>query len=504
MNNVQVSHTAESLASARTTPPILGFWPEWLTLLAFSAIVAFTIPHHEPWADEAQAWELARTVPLTQLFHTYLRYEGHTGLWNLLLSGMVHLGVGYTGMHWICGILALLGVAILVFYAPFPRYIRLVLPFTYFFAYQYAIVARSYVLVPLLLFAVAALWKRGPIVVALLLGLLGNVALHSLAISGGLALVYAIQLRRNGSLQLRGRLFFAALILVAFYGFAIWTVWPPHDLYVFRTEANEPLRWKLFIEVARGVMSLVVALIQPRFLAIPFWIVVALFFQRRGQLYYLLPIATFALFSTIYMSFWHAGLVVPALIAIFWIAFEDEQPHGTPSKRLTSSTAAVVAYVIAVQLAWTAYAVWYDYKYPYSPDLATAQFLAPRVKAGEKIAVTYIRARINRAFYPVGIQPYFSQNIFMNQREPFWLYTAEDRTEEAFPAALQSRPAVVVAQFEQYPPFGPYDPSRDPTGPKADLLKANGYVLTHAFCASPPFRLAPSAAQICYLIFEPK
>ncbi len=39
-------------------------WPEYLTLTAYTALVAFTIPHYEPWADEAQAWQLARTIAL--------------------------------------------------------------------------------------------------------------------------------------------------------------------------------------------------------------------------------------------------------------------------------------------------------------------------------------------------------------------------------------------------------------------------------------------------------
>ena len=51
------------------------------------------------------------------------------------------------------------GVALLIFKAPFPRIIRWPLAFTYFMVYQYAVIARSYTLLPLLAFASAILFK---------------------------------------------------------------------------------------------------------------------------------------------------------------------------------------------------------------------------------------------------------------------------------------------------------------------------------------------------------
>jgi hypothetical protein len=35
-------------------------WPEWAAVSAFAAVVAFAMPCHEPWTDEAQAWKLKR------------------------------------------------------------------------------------------------------------------------------------------------------------------------------------------------------------------------------------------------------------------------------------------------------------------------------------------------------------------------------------------------------------------------------------------------------------
>jgi hypothetical protein len=206
--------------------PMRKFWPEYITLILFGCLLAFAIPFHEPWADEAQAWMLARSLTVWQLFHTYLRYEGSPGLWHLLLWLLVRLHVSYTGMHWVCGLIAFGGISVLVLCSPFPRWIKLVLPFTYFLAFQYAVVARNYVLVPLLLFSIAALWKRSPILVAFLLGLLANIAGHAAAIAIGFSLLYWIKRRLSVT---RSQLWKAAVVFCVMLAIAVWTVLPPND-----------------------------------------------------------------------------------------------------------------------------------------------------------------------------------------------------------------------------------------------------------------------------------
>ena len=155
-------------------------WPEGCALSAYSALLAFAIPFHEPFADEAQGWQLARNLPLTSLFKTYIRYAAAPGLWHFLLWILIRAHVSYAGLHWISGAIAGPSVtALLLFKSPFPLYLKLALPFTVFLVYQYAVVARNYVLAPILLYAIAFVWKKNPLILALLLGLLANVALHA-------------------------------------------------------------------------------------------------------------------------------------------------------------------------------------------------------------------------------------------------------------------------------------------------------------------------------------
>jgi len=486
----------------RSTSLMIRRWPELLTLIVYAGLVAFTIPHHEPWSDEAQAWQLARSVPLAEIFHTYVRYEGHPGLWHLLLSTFIHLGGSYTGVHWLCGAIALISASLLVFFAPFPRYIRLALPFTFFLAYQYAVVARSYVLAPLLLFLIAMAWRRGPVLVAVLLGLLANVALHAFAISSGLAMLYLLEQRRNGTLQPRKMLLIAGILLPVFYGFAIWTIWPPPDLYLYRPEMNDPLALRLAVQFTRGLLAMAMGVLDPVWLAIPLWILLWRYLHRRKLALYLLPVATLVLFSTQYLYLWHAGLIVPTLITVCWIAHRTECIDITAPRWEERTTAGLLAYAIVCQIAWTAHAVAFDYSHAYSPDLATAHYLVPRIAAGEKIAVTSLRPTMPQT-YAVGLEPYFPQGLFMNRSHPFWFFSTKDTTETAFLDALRQHPPLILAEFIQYQIPPRFDSSRDLYGPGVELLRNHGYALTHVFCGEQPFHLR-TQLQICHLIFEPK
>ena len=130
---------------------VLGLWV---------VIVGFTIQYHEKWADEAQAWLLARDLDLRTLWFHELRYEGTPGLWHTILwfaQRVFHApygSIGYIGMAF-----ATAGVALVLFKAPFPRPLRWLLVFSYFMVYQYAVIARPYTLLPLLAFAAAILFK---------------------------------------------------------------------------------------------------------------------------------------------------------------------------------------------------------------------------------------------------------------------------------------------------------------------------------------------------------
>jgi hypothetical protein len=475
-------------------------WPEWIALLVYASLVASAISTHEPWADEAQAWQMARSLSLPALFHTHLRYEGSPGLWHLLLWILNRAHISYSGMHWFCGVLALAATSVFVLWSPFPRYLRLSLPFTYFLLFQYAVVARSYVLVPGLLFLIASRWKKSPVVMALLLGLLANLALHAAVISAALAILYAAERIREGNLRepaTRRKLCCSMLLLLGFYAFVLWTAWPPHDLLFSRVRGESRSSPEF------AIASLVWGVCQPWPLSILFWIAIAVCFRARQALFYLLPVLCFACFcGVVYANWWHVGLLVPLLLCLLWITWPA--PGCTVSRQERIGRAALTL-MAATQILWSAYALAYDHSHAYSPDLAAAQFLTPYVQSGASIAVTYLdEPEGNQAYDSVGILPYFDHNIYMNQPQFFWFWNTDNPTEDRFFKALPSRPRIVLVEIRK--------PDQDHLltinsrleilkKQKLEILTKAGYRMTNIFCGirAERFQLSESS---CHEIFQ--
>jgi hypothetical protein len=492
-------HAESAAGQLNATPAVVQFqhhsrWPEWCTLLAYAALIAFAIPYHEPFVDEAQAWQLARSLPLSTLFAKFIRYEGSPGLWHFLLWLMNRAHIGYAGMHWIAGGIAVCAVALLLFKSPLPRYLKLTLPFTYFLLFQYPIVARNYVLVPLLLFFVAMAWKKSPSGLTIALGLLANTALHAAAISGGLAIVYAIERWRDPSGSSRAerrKLFCYALLLLAFYAFSIWTAFPPHDLALTRVRGTHPN----YLQSA--LQSLIWGICQPPALSVAFWVIVALWLGARRKIIYLLPLLLFAGLSAFaYFTWWHAGLLVPLIICLLWITWPEP---GATLPQFDKALNVALGVMIATHILWAGYAYIFDHYRAFSPDRAAAEFLRPYVDSNSPIAVTYVKSDQWHGYaYPaVGILPYFSHNIYLNLPYPFWWWSDQDPSESRFQSVMPSHPRLVLVEVVDPGPIKPIAWS-DPVF--ASLFRS-GYVYRSAFCGSQPQRFE-EAISICHVFLE--
>ena len=97
--------------------------------------------------------------------------------------------------------IAAAGIYVLLRLSPFPFYLRAILPFSFFLAYQYSVVARSYTLFPLLCFLVAHAYRQAkprPVLLAIYLALLANVSIHGTMVACLVAPIYAwCHLRRG-------------------------------------------------------------------------------------------------------------------------------------------------------------------------------------------------------------------------------------------------------------------------------------------------------------------
>ena len=70
------------------------------------------------------------------------------------------MGLPYAGMNFVAGWLGVAAAGLILWRSPFPLGVRFLLPLAYFLCYQYAVIGRSYALLPPLVFACAALFPR--------------------------------------------------------------------------------------------------------------------------------------------------------------------------------------------------------------------------------------------------------------------------------------------------------------------------------------------------------
>ena len=116
---------------------------------------------------------------------------------------------------------------------PLPLYIRVLLPFTYYLCYQYAVIARSYALIAPLLFIIAAIYTEATRRLAwmtVLLGLLAGVSVHGFLISVCIwVTLYGPALLGEGTPG-RKKLAIAGLIYCCILIFYLFCAWPAKDV----------------------------------------------------------------------------------------------------------------------------------------------------------------------------------------------------------------------------------------------------------------------------------
>ena len=165
-------------------------WGAWLAVGAVSLASVMT---HEPWRDELHTWLVTRDLTLGQMWHE-MRWEGHVLLWQLVLHPFARWGAPV----WTLGAVSwIINWATLWFFAkkaPFGAAEKAVAMATVPFLYLNPAISRCYVLVPPLLFGLAALWDerdRWPLLFGGLVALLANTHLYMEGTAGLVFLVYA-------------------------------------------------------------------------------------------------------------------------------------------------------------------------------------------------------------------------------------------------------------------------------------------------------------------------
>ena len=471
---------------------------QFAALAAYLGVVAVGIAWHEPWADEGQAWLLARDQGFWHMMLHALHYEGTPGLWHALLWVLARAHLGYTAMRWISGVIAVAGVYVLLRWSPFPLILKVLLPLGFWLAYQDAVVARSYVVFAVLAFPAAALLRsmnanygpvrKGPMVwLILLLGLMANLCVYGFVASVGFAVVALAILRRKARAGLPARKAIPAVLLCCFWIFAVATALPSSDVdfpagrnlqrstqKIWAALGSKTARAELQVESATasapqsGGLSVLTAhhhpaktLGEPRWhkgdrvlalLTFPVsnfrWLALAacalvtaqaiVFRPSYGQVGWigLMPWALMiVVFTSMYMEPHHAGMLWESLIASLWLTWPDEWAAGGHAVWLQRLTLAALVLVALNQVQWTAHSLAEEIRKPYAGDEAMARWLES-TQAGKRIE--------GFGFYSVGVTAWFNHPIYINQPTAYWIWSQQPRIDAQAPLALAAHPDVIV------------------------------------------------------------
>ena len=134
-------------------------WWVWVALVVYAALTLWLVLHHEAWCDEADTWLLMRDGGVGVMFSRTM-YAGTPALWYLLLAPLSSAGLPYIAQQLLNLLLAWCAMTLFVIHAPFRIWLKLLFLFSYYGAYQYAVEARPYSLLIVLLFAIAAMWHE--------------------------------------------------------------------------------------------------------------------------------------------------------------------------------------------------------------------------------------------------------------------------------------------------------------------------------------------------------
>ncbi len=236
-----------------------------LITFLFFLISFFLIGKHEMWRDEIQAWLIARdSSDLFSLFEN-LKYEGHPGLWHLILFCLTRITHNPYYMQILHVLISSCSIFILCHWSPFNKIQKLLLTFSYFFFYEYSIISRSYGLSTLLIFIFCTLFenrKKNSLKIAWTLFLLSHTNIFGFLMALSLFITTLLEdfisfFIKNSSFKglFKKNQYISIIISISGFITALIQLSPPIDSPIVNTKINFPLHFYDLVFVFRNTLK---------------------------------------------------------------------------------------------------------------------------------------------------------------------------------------------------------------------------------------------------------
>jgi hypothetical protein len=438
-----------------------GRIPEICALVFYAIMHCIVGYYHEPWYGEAVAWQIAKCASLKDILLKIPHYEGHPQLWHLILLPFAKLGADYEITLTLIGLLfSGLAVALILFKSPFPRLVRLLIPFTYYFFYQYSIITRPYCMMMLAFVLVAITYKsrnEKPRRHVLSLLFLCLTSAYGILFAGCICIIWVIEILKEShqtNIFKDTRTHWLTLLLLTALILIIMIMPVSNTVAIQSADSDSEtssnsilikLIYTIFAQPAESTCSSIfnefaslgrVQLDAGSFFgaALAGIIILAFIFvygwQKRKAALFFLPYLAYAIFcSTIYYYVHHIGIILLFALFWFWAAAESKTERELKlSKRdleiVQSGAILFGTILLLVSLYWNITASINDINYTYGAGRNEAEFISHygldnynimtewEVFTDEEGEITSMNT--NEFAFTDNIGPYTATNIFYN------------------------------------------------------------------------------------------
>ena len=441
-----------------------------LLTLAFFTLVFIGILNHEMWRDELQAWLIARdSSSISELFNN-LRYEGHPGLWYILLFLLTRFTHNPFSMQILHICIATGVIYIFARFSPFTPLQKLLFTFGYFPFYEYALISRSYGLGVLLIFSFCALFKfryKNYLWLLITLFLLANTSWYGFIIAFSLAMTVLLDfiIYKNSAVKLffsSKKSYFAVAALLVVIPLVIWQLIPPLDSpYIGEWVSNKKaatIVYKSYVPIPSLINlhfrdSNVINLIQiplklklyiMAFLSLSFLFFTSVLFIRKPVVFFLYVFSNISILLFSYVKFLgytrHHGHLFIILMTCLWISYyysnsslfihwtkkisyrsQDAVMHGASFAAKYKNKFLIVLLISHVIAAINAFTL--DLIYPFSQSKAVANYIQTQqldhlpIVGSRDTTVSPLSAYLNKKVYYLESESFGSFIVLNEERQ---------------------------------------------------------------------------------------
>lgn len=378
-------------------------------IFVFFAIIIGS--HHEPWADEAQSWLIARDSSVKEIVWDISRYEGTFPLWFLTLKIFITFGLEYELLYIVPIIISVLGLILFLKKVEAPKFIKILLPFTYYIFYQYTIVARSYCY----LFLAFSLWGityknrlEKPLKYLLSLIFLSLISMHGMVIAYTFGFLFLLEVVKTKQLKknLISFAIFATAVLIE-----IIILFPRNDLLlsvlavfsikdIIVTIINTLIgNGTIFFRIYNIISILLLTIL----------LINHLFIKNKDSL--IVTIALIVFMVMIRVVEHHLGIIY--ILIMFGIICNYEQ--------LKEKNKYLDKILISVMIIYNVCSISSginDYTYQYSGAKEMTAYIKEMNYENEEIYAF--------GYKPVALLPYFENNLYKNREYTFYRWSSKN------------------------------------------------------------------------------